>query len=59
MPSQLFKITRAPEAKPITAQRLHSLLWRNPDGEDSDLEVKEIVEPVTTCADTRPERKDE
>ena len=42
MPSQIFKITRAPEAKPITAERLRSLLWRNPDGEDSDWEVKEM-----------------
>lgn len=43
MPSQIFKIISAPEAKPITAQQLKSLLWRNLDRSDTEWEAEEIT----------------
>jgi len=40
MPSQIFRITRAPEAKPLDPQQLRSLLWTNRI--DSQWEVTEV-----------------
>jgi hypothetical protein len=44
MTFQIFKITRAPEARPITSAQLRSMLWRNLDRSDSEWEVEEITE---------------
>ena len=45
MPTQIFKITRAPEAIDITARELRSLLWHmRPDTEWAVLEIKEPLE---------------
>lgn len=40
MPSQIFRITRAPEAEPIDPQQVRSLLWHN--RKDSQWEVTEM-----------------
>ena len=39
MPTQTFKITRAPEAKPLTEQELRTLLWKS--RKYSEWDVKE------------------
>jgi hypothetical protein len=40
MPSQLFRITRAPEAEPIAPQRIKRLIYA--DRDDSDWDVQEV-----------------
>lgn len=40
MPSQLFKIVRAPEAKPLNPKRVQRLIYK--DREDSQWEVLEV-----------------
>jgi len=45
MPTQVFKITRAPESKSLTAQELRSLLWSN--RRDSEWVVEEVGDKST------------
>ena len=40
MPSQIFRITRAPEVEPLDPQQVKSLLWHN--RKDSEWEVTEM-----------------
>jgi len=41
MPTQIFQISRAPEAPPLTAERLRHLLWK--DRVDTEWEVRDVL----------------
>jgi hypothetical protein len=50
---QIFKIIRAPEAKPLTAKELKSYIWHNRI--DSEWSVIEITSAVGTKTGTPPD----
>ena len=41
MPSQIFRVTRAPECDPVTPQQLRRMLWT--ERRDSDWDVTEMM----------------
>ena len=41
MPRQIFAISRAPEAEPLTAEKLKRLLWHN--RKDTEWEVRDVL----------------
>lgn len=64
MLTQIFRITRAPEAEPITAQKLKHLLWRART--DSEWDVQEVelrqavlLDKANTTTPTPPKSKEE
>lgn len=43
MPSQLFRVTRAPEAAPVDARQLQRMLWVERDDSQWSVEEMEVL----------------
>ena len=41
MPTQVFQISRAPEAEPLTAEKMKQWLWKNRP--DTEWEVRDVL----------------